>query len=205
MSTWDERVRWSVSLGRKLAPTDSPKNDGQSGKTTNSSGVKTLEMIPGASGLQIECGLFLWLSSDVGMLLQGIDVACMECVELELIHGGDGHGWGQISMEMAMGLGEEEDGLRGSLTMPWGSSKRSSSAGNTAQREIELRAPPCLEVEDDGFWAPSNSGEASWCTSSPTSSSIRAPAWELPPSSSLPPLPPPLRFLSSFLLSFFSL
>ena len=57
-------------------------------------------------------------------------------------------------MEMAMGLGEEEDGLRGSLTMPWGSSKRSSSAGNTARREIELRAPPCLEVEDDGFWPP---------------------------------------------------
>ena len=78
-------MRRSVSLGQKLAPTtDSPVKP--------RTGVKMLEMIPGASGLQIECSLFLWLSSDVGMLLQGIDVACMECVELELIHGGDGHG-----------------------------------------------------------------------------------------------------------------
>jgi hypothetical protein len=47
--------------------------DGQSGKTTNSSGVKTLEMIPGASGLLIECGLFLWLSIDIGKLLKLLD------------------------------------------------------------------------------------------------------------------------------------
>ena len=74
MSAWDERVRRSVSLGQKLAPTDSPRTDGQSGKTTNSSGVKTVEMIPEASGHQIECGLFLWLSSDVRRLLNVLDV-----------------------------------------------------------------------------------------------------------------------------------
>ena len=78
-SARDERVRWSISLGRTLVP-------------TNSSGVKTLEMIPGTSGLQIESGLFLWLSSDVGKLLQVMDVPCMGCGELDLIHGGGGHG-----------------------------------------------------------------------------------------------------------------
>ena len=51
-----------------------------------------LEMIPGASELQIECGLFQWLSSDVGMLLQVMDVPSMVCVELDPIHGGGGHG-----------------------------------------------------------------------------------------------------------------
>ena len=61
-------------------------------KRTNSSGVKTLEMIPGASGLQIECGLFLWLTSDVGKLLQVLDVTCMGCSEPDPIYGGDGHG-----------------------------------------------------------------------------------------------------------------
>ena len=53
------------------------KNDGPSGEMTNNSGVETLEMIPRASGLQIECGLFLYLSSDVGKLLQVMDVPCM--------------------------------------------------------------------------------------------------------------------------------
>ena len=91
-SARDERVRQSVSLGRTLAPTDSPRNDGQSGKMTNSSGVKMLEMILGASRLQIECGLFVWLSSDVGKLQQVLDVTCMVCVELDPIHGGGGHG-----------------------------------------------------------------------------------------------------------------
>ena len=51
-----------------------------------------LVSIPGASGLQIECGFFLWLSSDVGKLLQVMDVTCMGYGELELIHGGGGHG-----------------------------------------------------------------------------------------------------------------
>jgi hypothetical protein len=57
-------------------------------------------MIPGASMLQIECGLFLWLSSDVKKLLKVMDLPCMGCVELELIHGGGGHGWGKNSMGM---------------------------------------------------------------------------------------------------------
>ena len=68
------------------------ENGEPSGKTTNNTGVKTLEMIPGTSGLQIECGLFLWLSSDVGKLLQVMDVPCMGCGELDPIHGGGGHG-----------------------------------------------------------------------------------------------------------------
>ena len=58
----------------------------------NSSNTEMSEMIPGTSGLQIECGLFLWLSSDVGKLLQVMDVTCMVCVELDFIHGGGGHG-----------------------------------------------------------------------------------------------------------------
>jgi hypothetical protein len=66
---WDEH--WRRQTVRE--------NDGPSGKTTNSSGVKTLEMIPGASKLQIECGLFLWLTSDVGKLLQVMVVPCMCC------------------------------------------------------------------------------------------------------------------------------
>ena len=36
-------------------------------------------MIPRASGLQIECGLFLGLTSDVGKPLQVMDVPCMCC------------------------------------------------------------------------------------------------------------------------------
>ena len=68
------------------------ENDGQSGKTTNSAVVKMLEMIFRASGLQIECGLFLWLTSDVGKLLQVMDVPFMVCVELDPIHGGGSHG-----------------------------------------------------------------------------------------------------------------
>ena len=70
-------------------------------------------MISGASGLQIECGLFLWLTSDVGKLLQVIDVACMVCVELKLVNG-------EIHHERAMelnGVGirdrRDEDRLRG--------------------------------------------------------------------------------------------
>ena len=84
------------------------EEDGPSGKTTNSSGVKMLEMIPGASGLQIECGLFLWLTNDMGKLLQVMDVPC-----IELIHGGDGHVWGKNSMGMAKGLGEDDVRLWG--------------------------------------------------------------------------------------------
>ena len=59
---------------------------------TNSSGVKTLEMIPGASGLQIECGLFVWLTSDVGKLLQVLDVPCKCCGELDFVNGGNHRG-----------------------------------------------------------------------------------------------------------------
>jgi hypothetical protein len=55
------------------------ENDGPFGKTTNSSGVKTLEMIPRASELQIKCGLFLWLTSNVEKVLQVMDAACMCC------------------------------------------------------------------------------------------------------------------------------
>ena len=68
------------------------ENSEPSGKMTNNTGVKTLEMILGASRLQIECGLFVWLSSDVGKLQQVLDVTCMVCVELDPIHGGGGHG-----------------------------------------------------------------------------------------------------------------
>ena len=51
-----------------------------------------MEMIPGASGLKIKCGLFLWLTGDVGKLLQVMDDICMVCFELDLIHVGGGHG-----------------------------------------------------------------------------------------------------------------
>jgi hypothetical protein len=37
----------------------------------------------------------------------------------------------------------------GSLTMSWGSSNCSSSPWNGLGKEIELRAPPWLEVEED--------------------------------------------------------
>jgi hypothetical protein len=57
----------------------------------NSSYVNMLRSIPRASGLQIECGLFLWLSSDVGNLLQVFDVPCMGCGELKLVHGENHH------------------------------------------------------------------------------------------------------------------
>ena len=77
---------------KHFARTNTDTN-GRFAKTTNSSGVKSLEMIPGASRLQIKCGLFLWLSGDVGKLLQVLDVTCMVCVELDPIHGGGGHGW----------------------------------------------------------------------------------------------------------------
>ena len=80
--------RWDEHWHRRTVR----ENDGPYDKTTNSSGVKTLEMIPRASGLQIECGLFLWLTSDVGKLLRVMDVTCMVCVELDFIHGGGGHG-----------------------------------------------------------------------------------------------------------------
>ena len=51
-----------------------------------------LGSILGASGLQIGCGLFLWLTSDDGKLLQVMDVPFMVCVELAPIHGGGSHG-----------------------------------------------------------------------------------------------------------------
>ena len=70
-------------------------------------------MIPGASGLQIECSLFLWLSSDLGKFLQVMDVTCMGCGELDLIHGGGGHGWSKNSMGMDKGIGEDDVGLWG--------------------------------------------------------------------------------------------
>ena len=106
MSAWDERVRRSVSLGQKLAPTtDSPVKP--------RTGVKMLEMIPGASGLQIECSLFLWLSSDVGKLLQVLVVPCIKSGKLDLVNG-------EIHHERAIQLngvgvrdGGDDDRLRG--------------------------------------------------------------------------------------------
>ena len=68
-------------------------NDGSSGKTTKNRCANMLGSIPGASKLLIECGLFLYLFSDVGKLLQVLDVPCMGCGELDHIHGGGGHGW----------------------------------------------------------------------------------------------------------------
>ena len=59
-----------------------------------------LRSIPGASGLQIDYGLFLWLSSDVGNLLQVLDVPCMGYGELALsmavvaMDEGEAHGHG---------------------------------------------------------------------------------------------------------------
>jgi len=70
-------------------------------------------MILGASELQIECSLFLWLTSDVGKLLQVLDVTCMVVVELELVHGGNHHGRDMELMGVGDRDGEDEDGLRG--------------------------------------------------------------------------------------------
>ena len=80
---WDKHWRRQIVRG----------NDGSSGKTTNNSCANMLGSIPGASELRIKCGLFLWLSSDVGKLLQVLDVPCMGCGELDHLHGGGGHGW----------------------------------------------------------------------------------------------------------------
>ena len=76
-----------------------------------------LEMIPRASGLKIECGLFLWLTGDVGKLLQVIDVICIVCVELDLIHGGGGHGLSKNSMGWPRGLGKMTLGFGDVITM----------------------------------------------------------------------------------------
>ena len=54
---------------------------------TNNGCAKMLEMIPGASGLQIKCGLFLWLSIDVRKVFQVLDVPCMGCDEINLVNG----------------------------------------------------------------------------------------------------------------------
>jgi len=72
-----------------------------------------LGSIPGASGLQTECGLFLWLSSNVGKLLQVLDVICMVIVELEIVHGGNHHERAMELNGMLARVGEDEDGLRG--------------------------------------------------------------------------------------------
>ena len=110
---WDKRWRrWTVR-----------ENNGPSGKTTNSLGVKTLEMIPGTSGLQIECGLFLWLTSDVGKPLQVMDVLCMCCGKVvhqngEYHHGRRCSSWGNL-----LGLARMKMDAVGVLTMLWGSSK----------------------------------------------------------------------------------
>jgi hypothetical protein len=64
-----------------------------------------LEMIPGVSRLQIECGLFLCLSSDVGKLLKVMDVLCMGCGEL-VPNNGEMHHWRpRSSMGRAMEMG----------------------------------------------------------------------------------------------------
>jgi hypothetical protein len=56
------------------------------------------EMIPGASGLQIECGLFLWFARDVEKLLKVIDSICVDYGELVLIHG-EIHHWRTMELD----------------------------------------------------------------------------------------------------------
>ena len=68
------------------------ENDGPSGKHNEQLGCKNIGDDSRGIGVQIECGLFVWLSSDVGKLQQVLDVTCMVCVELDPIHGGGGHG-----------------------------------------------------------------------------------------------------------------
>ena len=54
--------------------------------------------------------MFLWLSSDVGKLLQVMDVPCMVVVELAPIN----HHWRpRSSMGWPCEVGEDEDGRRG--------------------------------------------------------------------------------------------
>ena len=110
---WDEH--WHQRTVRE--------NDGPSGKMTNSSGVKTLEMIHRPSGLQIECGLFLWLTSDVESFYKRW--MCHACVvgrpstkNGEYHHGRPWSSWGNLP-----GLGRMKMEAMGVLTMPWGSSK----------------------------------------------------------------------------------
>lgn len=80
---------------------------------TNSSSAKMSEMISRASGLQIKCNLFLWLSSDVEKLLQVMDVSCIKCGELILINGRNHHGRGMELMGVGDSDGEDEDRLHG--------------------------------------------------------------------------------------------
>jgi len=42
-----------------------------------------------------------------------MDVTCMGCGELELVYGGDGHGWSKNSMGLAKGIGDGDVGLWG--------------------------------------------------------------------------------------------
>jgi hypothetical protein len=103
-----------------------------------------------------------------------------------------------------LGLGDVTEKGIGLLTMSWVTSNSSSSAKDAARREINLRAPPWLEVEYDSLGASSsNSGTMrTWWSSSLASSS----SWWVPcsfPSSSSPSSPFSPLFLSfSSLLCF---
>jgi hypothetical protein len=119
-----------------------------------------LEMILEASGLQIECGLFLWLSSDVGKLLKVMDVSCMGCGEL-VPNNGERHHWRpRSSMGRAMELGRMGKKTWGLLTMTWGSSSYSSSDLGRSRWEIGLRHHGSLRWKMMGLGTiSSNSGE----------------------------------------------
>lgn len=107
-------VRMSVPLRQTCVRMDDPWKTTDGPLIDEQHGYKIFwEVIPMASGLQIECVLFLRSSSDVKNLLQVLDVSCIKCGEIELIHGGgamdgtrghgDGHGrWVRI-----------EDGFQG--------------------------------------------------------------------------------------------
>ena len=57
--------------------------------------------------------MFLWLSSDVGKLLQVMDVPCMGCGELYLVNGGNHHGGDMELMGELARVREDEDGRHG--------------------------------------------------------------------------------------------
>ena len=121
----------------------------------NNNSAKMLKMIPGASGLRIECGLFLWLSSDVGNLLQVLDVpwwwwpwsvwssnTSMVVVDMDE----RGSFW-----EWPLEVGRMKMGIRDVLTMSWGSSNCSSLPWNGLRTYINISDLHELEVEDDGL------------------------------------------------------
>ena len=98
-----------------------------------------LESIPGASGLQIECGLFLWSPSDVRNSFLVLDSSCAKCAKVTPNHG-EKHRWRAMEfMGKVIGMGKKDFG--GSLTIPWGTTKHSGSAWGCLVKEIDLGAP----------------------------------------------------------------